>query len=293
MIVVTGAGGFIGRRVVAQLAARPGRVIAVGRRAPEAPPPPSAEWRLSTDADPLGWLSNLDSFVLVHCAWCPPVRDRWTPHAEQIRNLAALLDAAGGRLERVVGVGSAEEYGPRSGRLREEDSGGDVTSAYGWGKQCARRLVQSWSDSRERPGFWLRPFTVYGEGQAGNMVLPYAVRQALARQPARFSDGLQRRDFVHVDDVARALVAAADVEARGFADVNIGTGTTHAVREVLERLARALGAEGLFEFGAIPRRATDPDEQCADVARASRLLGWGSSVDIEEGVRRLFANGTR
>jgi nucleoside-diphosphate-sugar epimerase len=154
------------------------------------------------------------------------VLDHWTD-----RGLAA-----------VVAAGSAEEFGERGGVIAEDDPPAGRLSAYGWGKAAARTLLQSWAEGTGRPTLWLRPFVVYGPWQGGNMAVPYAIRQALDGLPAEFSDGVQRRDFVHVDDVAEAFRAALRVLSPGFTAVNVGTGKGTALRAVLELIGELTGA---------------------------------------------------
>src|SRR2546429_167434 len=126
--------------------------------------------------------------------------------------------AAPGGLMRVVIVGSQGFIGRHLVR-RFRRGGADVPrggTRPGPPEGAARELLRAWALAAGAPALWLRPFVVYGPGQTGSMVLPYAVAQAQAGQPARFSDGEQRRDFVYVDDVAEAFFAAAARAPAGF-----------------------------------------------------------------------------
>jgi len=87
-------------------------------------------------------------------------------------------------------------------------------------------------------------------------------------------DGTCLRDYIHVNDLAAAHVAApeADLPAGAFEAVNVGTGQGHSVREVVDAVGRAIGAPVPHSVGA--RRAGDPPSLVADAARARELLGW-------------------
>jgi nucleoside-diphosphate-sugar epimerase len=288
VIVLTGANGFIGREVLAQLSTWGGRVVTITRQpltAGRARPANlisliagSAEYRLQDRP-----------FTLLDCAWCPPTRQSWLPHAAQIRALVELVESAGERLERLVGLGSAEEYGSRSGCLREDDSPMGALSPYGWGKVAARGFFESWAQKSGRPAWWLRPFTVYGEGQQGNMLLAYVQRCFRTGETARCSDGRQRRDFVHVADVARALIAAAAASGSSFRTINVGTGVATPVHETLSRLSELYGASARLELGVIPRRGIEAEEQVADTMRAQTELGWTAQINLVDGLARLKA----
>jgi nucleoside-diphosphate-sugar epimerase len=207
--------------------------------------------------------------------------------------LAQLLDHWAPRgLRGVVGVGSAAEYGTRGGRLHESDAPLGPLSAYGWGKLSAGQLLEAWCQN-QCPGqnqsvaaTWLRPFVVYGPGQPAGMALGYVVDQVLQGKPALVTDGLQRRDFVHVEDVAEALVQALVRQPRGFQPINIASGTGVPVREVIARLSAMLGTDSLVRFGALPRRAAEPEEQFADTSAAETLLGWRAQIDWRSGIDR-------
>lgn len=273
MVVVTGSRGFIGRHVV-RLLARDGDVIGAARS--------------DDPAELLPAEYHDRPFTLVHLAWDTTRSPRYGSHSECVGWLARLLDHWTGRgLRAVVAAGTAEEYGQRPGVLNEDDPPVGRLTAYGWGKAAARTLLQSWADG-DRSAVWLRPFVVYGPGQGGNMAVPYAVRQALAGLPAELSDGAQRRDFVHVEDVAEAFRAAVRGRPAGFTTVNVGTGEGTPVRSVLERVGELLGATGRFRFGAIPRRAGEPLLQVASTDRAAAVLGWRAKVHWADGVRDLL-----
>ena len=289
-IVLTGAAGFIGRRVAARLAAAGARVLAVDRVPRPAGFPPGAEYRgvdLGNEVLNAGAAS-----VLVHLAWNMD-RANSEAQAESVAVFVRLLES--GQFQGVVGLGSAEEYGEREGRLREDLAPGAHLSAYGRAKHEAGRALEAWA--RGAPGrraIWLRPFVVYGPGQGGSMAIPYAVQCARARTPAEFSEGLQRRDFVHVDDVAEGVAQAARRVAEPgepFAACNLGRGAPVRLRAVLERIARRTQAEELFRFGARPLRANEPQEQFADVAAAERRLGWRAQISWETGVDELCGEG--
>jgi nucleoside-diphosphate-sugar epimerase len=289
-VVLTGSRGFIGSRLLRRLWEEGVDVLGVGWREGPARGPWGSRYHRCDRADPGSFLPpDLagEPFTLVHLAWDTSRPAACGPHAEQVGWLAQWCDFWAGRgLGAVVMPGTAEEYGQRGGVVREDDPPEGRLSAYAWGKAAARTLLQGVA-AGGLPVVWLRPFLVYGPGQTGPMAVPYAVRQALAGQPADFSDGLQRRDFVYVDDVVEAFVAAVRRPAAGFRVLNLGTGQAVAVREVLAWLGELCGAGPRFRFGVLPRRDGEPDLQVADTTRAEQVLGWRATVGWREGVRRL------
>lgn len=196
----------------------------------------------------------------------------------------------------VVGLGSAEEYGELEGRLREDMAPGLKLSAYGQAKHEACRAVQAWATGAGRKAIWLRPFVVYGPGQDGTMAIPYALRCAREGTPADFSEGLQFRDFVHVDDVAAGIAAAAlglMAMKPVFAVCNLGWGEPVRMRDVLERIAKKMDAQDLFRFGARPMRPGEPREQYAETSAAAGRFGWRAKIPWKQGIDALCKEAVR
>jgi nucleoside-diphosphate-sugar epimerase len=226
--------------------------------------------------------------VLVHLAWRmkrADAREQSGSAAEFMR----LLEEGG--WAGVVGMGSAEEYGNLEGCLREEQAPGPCLSAYGAAKQAACNALRNWVRSPGRRAVWLRPFVVYGPGQGGDMVIPYAVQCARDRRPAKLSAGLQFRDFVHVDDVADGIARAAlvlpDLEDGRLAVCNLGRGEPVRLRDVLDRIADQMEAQKLFRFGKQPMRPGEPQKQYADVSAAAVLFGWRAAISWKMGIDAL------
>ena len=169
-------------------------------------------------------------------------------------------------------------------------------SAYGKAKHEACRSLQAWSRGAGRKAVWLRPFVVYGSGQGGNMLIPYALRCARERKPGNFSEGLQFRDFVHVDDVAEGIAAAAlamPTLKPAFAVCNLGRGEPVRLRDVLERIADQTNARELFHFGARPMRPDEPQEQYAETSSAAGLFGWRAKISWKKGIDALCKEALR
>ena len=291
--VVTGAQGFLGRHLVRRLSREGRPVLAVDQKPLIGEALPGVVYHVSDLSDPETLIppscEPVTDFALVHLAW-----DMRRPEAsyriqmEQALRLAGLLDTWGPRgLRYIVAPGSAQEYGSRNGTLAEDDPPELPLTPYGCAKRAAGQLAASWSLRTGIGLLWLRPFIVYGPGQAGNMLIPYSVRQAATRERARVSDGLQVRDLVYVDDVIEAIAAGLNRMPEGARVVNLGGNDPVRVRDVLQAIADYFRAGDLFEFGAIPRRAGEPEIQAADVRRAAEVLEWKPTVGWRDGVRRV------
>jgi dTDP-L-rhamnose 4-epimerase len=142
------------------------------------------------------------------------------------------------------------------------------------------------------PAVALRFFNTYGPYQAlsnpyTGVLSNFASRVLNGRPPLIFEDGLQKRDFVSVYDVARACRLAMETpEAAGQA-FNISSGQPMTVKEVAERTVRALGASHLAPELTGKYRAGDIRHCFADISLARQVLRWAPEVTLERGLEDL------
>ena len=141
------------------------------------------------------------------------------------------------------------------------------------------------------PTVALRLFNTYGPRQAlsnpyTGVLAIFASRLLNERAPRIFEDGLQRRDFVWVGDVARAVALALELDGADGEAVNIGSGVSVDVREIAERLARIL--ERPIEPEVTGESRVGDIRHCfADISLARERLGYEPAVELDEGMQRL------
>jgi len=302
-LLVLGAGGFVGRRVVVELQRRGGEPVAVVRDASVARGGPLTGRVVSCDLVDLAAVEALIEaerpdvlFNLAGYGVGPDEGDE--PTAQRINaDLVAAVGRALGRLcpvgdrPALVHAGSAFEYGAVGGDLAE-DGPAEPTSVYGRTKLEGTRHVARLGRQGVVHGVTARLFTVYGPGERPHRLLPSLIEAAQRREPVDLTEGLQRRDFTFVDDVAEGLCRLAAAPGAPGAPgevINLATGALSAVRGFVEAAARVLGipAENL-RFGAVPSR---PDEMAHDPPTVSRLrqrTGWTPSTTLADGVRRTW-----
>lgn len=138
----------------------------------------------------------------------------------------------------------------------------------------------------------LRLFNVYGPGQAlsnpyTGVLAIFSSRLASGERPMIFEDGLQRRDFVHVRDVARAFADALETPEAAAGTFNIGSGQDRSVRDVAEALATAMGCERIEPEILGRARAGDIRHCFADTTLAREVLGFAPREDFVAGLAEL------
>ncbi len=277
--LVTGAGGFIGRRLMARLQAGGHEAFGWTR----------GHGDLADREGVAIRLADLRPSHIIHLAAVmrPAVPDGFQVVAAECRMLTNLLSAMPQEC-RLIYAGSMAEYG-YSGTFAEEAPCFPRT-AYGMAKHAGTGLALAARVIHGRDVRVARLFGVYGPGEAASRLLPHVASRLARGLPVPLSDGLQRRDFIHVDDVCTALLAMAEAEHLPLPLINIGTGQGVSVRAVCETIAEVLGADpALLDFGALPRRAVDEDCLIADPARLRQVVAispqrWASVAAIRADV---------
>ena len=175
--------------------------------------------------------------------------------------------------------------------LVSEDAPLDPRNVYAATKVHGEHLLAAWVRETGGSALALRFHNVYGPGMPRDT--PYAgvaslFRSELAagRSPRVFEDGGQRRDFVHVDDVAAAIATATRASSTGFLPLNIGSGTVTTVGGLAEALAHALGGPEPVVTGQY--RLGDVRHVTASSDRASEVLGWSARISLADGLASVL-----
>ena len=175
-------------------------------------------------------------------------------------------------------------------QLVDEDAPLRPRSLYAASKTAQEHYSLAWSESSGGSVVALRYHNVYGPGMPRDT--PYSGVAAIFRSslehgeaPKVFEDGGQMRDFIHVEDVAAANVAAVRSEAGGFLAANVCSGRPISIMEVATRLCEARGGPAPVVTGQY--RSGDVRHIVADPARASDVLGFRAAVDPRAGLREF------
>jgi dTDP-L-rhamnose 4-epimerase len=184
--------------------------------------------------------------------------------------------------------------GPLRPIATPEEKMPSLRSVYALNKYAQERMSLLVGEAYGIPTIALRFFNVYGTRQAlsnpyTGVLAIFAARLLNGNRPRVFEDGAQRRDFVHVSDVARAcrLALEAPSEVRGV--FNIGSGESRTIRDVALQLASTMGRPELGPEITGRYRTGDVRHCFADIGGAREALGFEPQVAFEEGLKELVA----
>jgi UDP-glucose 4-epimerase len=181
----------------------------------------------------------------------------------------------------VVYPSSVAVHGVTPLEMVREDAPLQPVSPYGLHKKIAEDLCCFHAQNWHVPVAIVRLFSVYGPGLRKQLLWD-ACNKIAGGEFVFFGTGDETRDWLHVNDAAALLVAAARHVALDAPVVNGGTGTGTSTRDVIRALCRLLGQTAEPQFSGIPRPG-DPPRYVADTAR-SRAWGWESQQSLEDGL---------
>nr|WP_042193888.1 NAD-dependent epimerase/dehydratase family protein [Kibdelosporangium sp. MJ126-NF4]CEL20928.1 UDP-glucose 4-epimerase [Kibdelosporangium sp. MJ126-NF4]CTQ95558.1 UDP-glucose 4-epimerase (EC 5.1.3.2) [Kibdelosporangium sp. MJ126-NF4] len=305
-ILVTGGAGTIGSHVVDQvLAAGAGQVVVVddlsrGTRANLRTAVDRAPDRVELvegDIRDVALMRELSAGtdVVFHLAAL-----RITQCAAEPRTaLEVLVDGTFNVIEAAVGAGvskivassSASVYGLADEfPTRESHHPYHNDTFYGAAKAFNEGMLRSFKAMHGLDYVALRYFNVYGprmdaHGKYTEVLIRWMERIEAGQPPLVLGDGEQTMDFVHVEDIARANILAAQADATD-AVYNIATGTETSLLELAEALQKVMGSTAELQFG--PARSVNAvTRRLADISAAQRDLGWTPSIELEDGLASL------
>lgn len=307
--LVTGGVGFIGHHLAHALLARGDHVRIVDDYS-DAPYPTRLKRRNEaelgraygervsiveaciTDRDAVGRLIDGVDGVL-HLAGLAGVRPSF---ADPARYAKVNVEGTANLLERAqassVGLfllaSSSSVYGNATPLPANEEAAAIVPeSPYAASKRAAELLVAAMS--RKSPAMRcpaMRFFTVYGPRQRPEMAITSFLRNVMGGKPITvFGDGSMRRDFTHVEDIVRGVLAATEKAPAGYRPYNLGSGSPITLSDLVAAMGRAAEREPVVLRAPVP--LGDVEATFADITRARTELGWSPQIRLEDGLRSV------
>ncbi len=301
-IVVTGCAGFIGSRVTSLLIEQGHEVRGIDNLS-DAYDVRMKDWRVSNLLAPnsVDWvngdISDLDSVreligdfqpdAVINLAARAGVRQSienpWAYYETNVTGTLNLLEACkDAGVSRFLLASTSSVYGKNKMPFSEDSKIDSLLSPYASSKKAAEDLCRLYNYLFDFDVTVFRFFTVYGPSGRPDMSLFRFVRWIVEGDTLQLNgDGTQQRDFTHVDDVARGVVAAVD-RSPGYETINLGSDRPVELNAVIDEIESNVGKTANIEHHPFP--ATDVMATWANISRARELLGWEPQVDLKQGV---------
>ncbi len=289
-IILTGANGFVGRHTLLPLLEKGYQVHALYYASLPVVQHPNIVWHkvnLHDVQEIESLLMEVSASHLLHLAWYAAPGKYWTSplNAQWLASSLSLLEifaSAGGK--RVVLAGSCAEYDWSLGICKEFDTLCLPAAAYGQAKYQLFLKSQSFAEQHGLSLAWARLFFLFGPYEYPERLVPSLILRLLNHENFEINHGHQYRDFMHVQDVANALVALLDSEMVG--PVNIASGQGISIRQLALCVANQLQAHQYLKFKTAD--VGKEDKVLADVHRLKDELHWRPVYTFDQAVRHTL-----
>jgi nucleoside-diphosphate-sugar epimerase len=280
-VVVTGAGGFIGARLVELLRAGGCEVTALSR---------ANGFTLLDDELPLAGMDHVFHLAAetgVPRSWEDPVAFHLTNAHGTMKVLEQCRAASCG----ITYVG-AYIYGTPVELPISERHPLDPNNPYAFSKWMGEQACAWYAQVYELPVTAIRLFNVFGPGQSNSFIIPRIVEQATDPSIGEITlmDLKPRRDYLYVDDAVDAFIMS--VRTSGFRIYNVGSGVSYSVQEVVDTVQTVAGSNKPVISVGTERRNEIPDVR-ADCSLISSETGWTPRYSFQEGIAAMIDGATR
>jgi dTDP-glucose 4,6-dehydratase len=298
-VLVTGGAGFVGSQLVRELLDSSYHVVVLDNFTTglNESLPRSGELRLiSGDVRDFGLVSRIvrNTPYVVHLA-----AQAFIPFSYEMPVHVAEVNAIGSinilkacqdhHIKRLVHISSSEVYGSAQYVPMDEKHPLQPFSTYSVAKTAADMWAQTFFWEHKLPVVILRPFNTFGPRESLPYFIPEIIRQCLKEPQIRVGNLDTRRDFTYVKDTANAMVRALETEKIEGEIINIGTGETHKMKEILalvQKETKTMKKPVVVDKSRL--RPKDVDTLVTDNSKARRILGWNPEVSFEEGIQRTI-----
>lgn len=306
-VLVTGAGGFIGGHLAAELVRQGHRVRALVRYTSRSdtgtlawqPPEIAKEIevvfgelrdiesveRAITGVDTV---FHLGAQIAIPYSYVNP-RDYFETNV--IGSLNVAQAALRANVRRVMQTSTSEVYGTAQTVPITESHPVDGQSPYAASKIGADKLMDSFCRSFDLPVTIVRPFNTYGPHQSARAIIPTVITQALAGDTLRLGRLDPRRDLTYVSDTVSGFIMAAGAPAAAGRTLQLGTGEVVSVGDIVDMVAEVLGRELTVELDPERVRPASSEVELlvSDPSLARELTGWTPATDLRTGLAATIA----
>ena len=294
-ILITGITGFLGSHIARTLSASGIKVIGLKRIK-------SDTWRCRDFNNKVHWidldvhgnwreeLKKLAPTVVVHCAWNgveAKQRESWTEQATNIDLLIQLLEISKETsISKFIFLGSQAEYGVLHSKVSEQHIC-QPKGAYGAIKSAALQIVKAFCEENFIDWVWLRVFSVFGEMEGNNWLIPSLVRKMKTEMEIDLTAGEQRYAYLYASDFS-AIVTTIIKQPILSGVYNISSNKVYPLKTVLELIRDQVNSNFQLNFGALSYRDNQSMHIEGDISKLSSQIDLPKLTDFEMALKKTI-----
>lgn len=280
-ILLTGATGFIGSKLVVKLTEQNHNLVLFKRS--------------SNNLDILFEKNKIDA--IVHLA------TKYVKHENTEKELSEMISTnitfptlllekvKKYRVKYFVNTGTCFEYRPSKTMIKETDLL-DPFNFYAATKLAFEQILKYYCQKKYIKAITLKLFFPYGENDHNYKLIPSLINAFLRKKEIKITDGKQQLDFTYVDDIAVAYVKSLEyiekTYSKDYSVFNIGSGQAILIKKIVEILKKLNGSKNKIKFDEIPSNRREIMFMEADNRKARDVLGWSPKYDVEKGLSQTY-----
>lgn len=240
-------------------------------------------------------IQNYSPNIFVHAAWQGVGAKERNDEAIQSKNMfftTEMLNLANELgIKKIISFGSQAEYGNFEGRINEQAIC-KPNSEYGNAKLAALNALKSFCNANTINWFWLRIFSLYGEREGDEWLIPSVIKNILANKPMDLTACEQRYDYMYVKDFAKAIIKVLETECESGV-FNVSSNSSIRLKNLIEEIRKNLNPKAVLNFGALPYRSNQVMHMEGDSSKFIQTFDVSLNGNFEkklEGVVRYYKN---
>jgi nucleoside-diphosphate-sugar epimerase len=294
-VLITGASGFIGSHIAECLLKYDFQIMALKRSATDC-------WRCKEFYDKIKWIDlDVDGAwknsivifkptIIIHGAWIGVEANEREELSLQIKNITFLTElleiARSAKTDKFISLGSQAEYGIINGKINEEAKANPVT-AYGSVKIASMHICKSFCEQNNINWIWLRIFSIFGEKESKNWLIPSMIYKMRKAAEVDFTEGNQKYAYLYVRDFAEIIknIVLQFVRSGVY---NISSDKTITVKELVSTIGRKLNSSSRLNWGALPYRVNQSMHIEGDMSRLMNEIGSCKFTDMDSALDKTI-----
>ncbi|MHA4894101.1 NAD-dependent epimerase/dehydratase family protein [Pedobacter sp. PWIIR3] len=292
-VLVTGITGFLGSHIAESLIQSNFRIIGLKRSE-------SDIWRCQEFEEQIDWVDIDGSWknsiiekspnIIIHSAWIgveAKDRDNWETQVKNLPFLVELLEIAKAlNVDKFVFLGSQAEYGNINGKVAEERAV-SALNAYGSVKLASLELLKSFCQLNHINWVWLRLFSLFGEKENDNWLIPSVVKAMLNSSEMDLTEGAQKYAYLYVKDFAEILQKVLKNEMISGV-YNVSSNEVQSLRALLEMIRHQVNPKFQLKFGKIPYRDNQSMHIEGDISKITKQIGPIKFTDFNVALQKTL-----